>query len=586
MNPTKHQKKLLLIFLSSTLAFLLFQNSYTGVAASSPFSLNINTQFQLTDFSTSTGFLSTTNTWDFELPSSSWSINDMELNFTDVESGLEVKIIEDNPIDKLTINKFHDAFGVQLVLYDPAIIYGLEIYGNNESTENKPLFVQINGMDNNSYTPNNIVYGTPQLLNMTYSLTPQWHIQSFSSPIYLSEGNYYLLINGTSIGNSPKSVYNWYFNNIDPAYPELNISEYSGTSWGNAIEGTPFLHKIIQKINQTFFPEEINMTAEFDGHSYEISNGDNPGKGYLKKTNLNYHPNKKKVEVNIKNNKTTSLDFNLSYKLNISNDFNAPSKLIININSSNVWKITPSIERFSLNDSIKFYYSSSWSNISVIKNQLDISSETFIDLNNNLIIIPNHTIENGAQWEIIANSPSVNFDLKTVETEWFGGQELRFSIADPILEGTYKFILRDEEGIELHQNATNLPDGINRFTYNIPPNILKGNYIAYIYWHNQSDAGVQTHVFSFTPKSSALNLTAIFITVGLVLIGGVVLGGSGYVTYKKVQTRHSDKLKLILEKCSEIMDIEYIIVLDKKSGIDVYSEAFGDKQVEPTLISG
>jgi hypothetical protein len=34
------------------------------------------------------------------------------------------------------------------------------------------------------------------------------------------------------------------------------------------------------------------------------------------------------------------------------------------------------------------------------------------------------------------------------------------------------------------------------------------------------------------------------------------------------------------------MDIEYIIVLHKKSGIDVYSKAFGDKKVDPTLISG
>ncbi|MFW9896991.1 MAG: hypothetical protein ACFFD7_14390 [Candidatus Thorarchaeota archaeon] len=566
---------------------LLFQNSHTGVASSSPFYLDINTEFQLTDFSTVTGLLSISNTWDFELPSSSWSIDDIELNFTDVESGIEVKVIEDNPINMLTINKFHDGFGVQIVIHDPTIIYGFEIYGNNESTENKPIYVQINGMDNNSYTPNNIIYGTSQLLNMSYSLTPQWHIQSFSSPIYLTEGNYYLVINGTSIGTSPKSDYNWYFNNIDPTYPELNTSEYSGISWGSAIEGTPFLHKIIQKVNQTFFPEEINMTMELNGNSYEISNGNDPGKGYLKKTNLNYHPNKKKVEVNIKNNKTASLDFNLSYKLNISNDFNAPSILTINFNSSNVWKITPYIERFSLNDSIKFHYSNSWSNISIIKNQLDISSDVFIDLNNNLIIIPNHTIENGAEWEIIANSPSVEFELNIIETKWFGGQELRFSIADPILEGTYKFVLRDEEGIELHQEVKTLPADLpNKFTFEIPPNILEGNYTAYVYWYNQTDAGIQTRVFSFSPKRSTLDLTVIFITVGLVLIGGVVLGGSGYVTYKKVQTRHSDKLKLILEKCSEIMDIEYIIVLDKKSGIDVYSEAFGDKQVEPTLISG
>jgi hypothetical protein len=34
------------------------------------------------------------------------------------------------------------------------------------------------------------------------------------------------------------------------------------------------------------------------------------------------------------------------------------------------------------------------------------------------------------------------------------------------------------------------------------------------------------------------------------------------------------------------MNLEYIIVLDKNSGIDVYSEAFGEKKVDATLISG
>ncbi len=589
MNPAKSSKKLLYVFLFFTLILFLFQNMNIGVSTSSEFSLDIDTDFELTEFSTSTGILSNTTTLDFELPSSLWRINDIELNFTDVEFGLELKTVEDIPIDKYSIDKFHDGYGVQIVIQDPTIVYGLQIYGNNESTENKPIYVEIHGHDNNTYSPNNAVYGTPHLLNMSYSLIPSWHIQTFSTPIYITEGFYYLVIDGSSIGTSPKSTYYWYFNNINPTYPELNISEYNAGSWGGGIQGTSLLYKIIQKVNDTFFPEEINMTAEFNGNSYEIANGNHPGKGYLKKSNLNYHPNNKNVQVKIKNNKTESLNFNLSYNLNILSDFRAPSILQINYNSWNLWRITPSIERYSINDSIKFDYSSSWSNISIFKNQQNISSDVVIDSLNNKVLIPNHTIEHGADWEITANSPSVPFSLKIIETEWIGGQQLRLSIADPILEGTYKFVLRDDEGIELHQQVINLPTEINRFTYEIPPNILKGNYIAYIYWYNQTDAGIKTQVFSLSPISSSNqppDFLVIFLIVGFVVIGGVVLGGSSYATIKKVQTRHRDKLKLLLEKCSEIMDIEYIIVLHKKSGIDVYSEAFADKDVDPTLISG
>jgi hypothetical protein len=560
-----------------------------GLSSSSEFPLEINTNFELTEFSNTNGYFTSTSTVDFELPSSSWRINDIELNFTDVEFGVELKTIEDSPTGSFSIDKFHDAYGVQVVIEDPTIIYGLQIYGNNESTENKSIYVQINGQDNSTFSPNNDIYGTPLLLNMTYSTTPSWHIQTFPSPLYLTTGTYYLVLDGTSIGTSPKSLYYWYFNNLDPINPDLNISEFDMGSWGGGIQGTPFLYKLIQKVNNTFYPEDINMTAELNGNLFEISNDIFPGKGYLKKSNLNYHPNKKHVEVKIKNNRTESLDFNLSYSLNILSDFSAPSKLKINHGLWNDWRITPLIERISNNDSILFEYSSSWSNISILRNQQDISSNVTIDSLNNIIIIPNNTIENGADWEITASSPSVNFALNIIETEWVGGQELRFSITDPILEGSYEFILRDEEGIELFQKSINLPTEINRFTYEVPLNILKGNYIAYIYWHNQTDAGIQTQIFSLSPKSSptpSFDFTGIFLTVGLVLIGGAVLGGSSYITIKKAQTRHSDKLKLILEKCSEIMDIEYIIVLHKNSGIDVYSEAFGDKKVDPTLISG
>jgi hypothetical protein len=589
MNPAINPKKIIIVFLFSTIVLFLFQSLPNSLASPSNFSLEIDTEFEITEFSTSYGFFAGNNTLDLDLPSSSWNIDEIELNFTDVEFGLEVKVIEDNPTGSFSIDKFHDGYGVQISIQDPTIIYGVQIYGNNESTENKPIYIQINGQDNYSYSPNNTIYGTPHLLNMSYSILPAWHIQTFSTPVYLTKGTYYLVMDGTSIGTSPKSIYHWYFNNVNPTFPEINISENIAGLWGVGIQGTPLLYKLIQKVNDTFFPEDINMTAELNGNSFEISNGNNPGKGYLKKSNLNYHPNRKNITVEIKNNKTENLEFNLNYKLNINSDFLAPSKLKINSDSINEWLITPEIERFSINDSIKFEYPNSWSNISVIKNQQDISSDIIIDSLNNIVFIPNHTIESGAEWEINANSPSINFDLSIIETEWRGGQELRFSIADPILEGTYKFLLKDEKGIEIFEQSINLPTDTNRFTYNVPPNILEGDYIAYVSWYNQTDAGVQIQIFSLSPKTSpvqAQDLSAIFITMGIVLIGGVVIGGSSYVTIKKVQTNRKDKLKFIMDKCSEIMDIEYIIVLHKKSGIDVYSEALGEKKVDPTLISG
>lgn len=586
MNPVINMRKIVLVFLFSAIFLFLFQDMKIGISSNGDSPENFNTEFEMTEFSITTGFYSGSNTVDLELPSSEWNVNEIELNFTNLQFGQEVNTIENIPTDSFIIDKFHDGYGVQIVIHNPTTIYGVEIFGNNESTENKPIYIQISGNNNNTNSPNNTIYGIPLLLNMSYSLTPSWHIQSFSTPINLVQGTYYLVMNATAIGTSPKSDYYWYYNDINPFYSELNISELNAGSWGPGIQGTPLLYKLIQKVNDPFFPEDVNMTAEFNGNFYQISNTGELGKGYFKKSNLNYKPNSKNIKIKIKNNKTERIDFGLNYKLNINNDFIAPTKVEIKNNSMNVWRVLPSIERFSNNDSIRFDYPSSWSNISVWKNKQELYSDVIIDSLNNLIIISNNTIENGAEWEIRAYSPNIHFVLNYPKTDWIGGQELYFSIKEPILEGSYNFILRDHARIQINeQQKINLPIDTNKFTYLVPPDISEGNYSACIYWYNQTDAGFQSVIFSLYPKP-VVNTSPIYLILGICVVGGAAIAGSSYFAVKKVQSKRKVKAKQIIDKCSDIMNLEYIIVLDKKSGIDVYSETYTEKEVDATLISG
>jgi hypothetical protein len=595
MNPVVNSRRLLFIILFSLSFLFLAKNIQSVSSSNSDFSLNIDTEFEMIEYSTAQGIYSNTNRIDLELPSATWNIDDIELNFTNVEFGIEVKTIEDNHADSLNIEKFGDKYGyaVQIVINDPTVIYGVLVYGNNVSSENKPLYVQINGYNNITNSPNNTIYGTSNLLNMSYSLTPSWHLQTFIDPIFLSKGNYYLLIDGSAIGESPKSIYHWYYNNVNPNYPELNISQYDGISWTEGVQGTPLLHKLIQRVNYSFFPEEINMTAELGGNLFQISNQDHPGKGYLKKSNIHYRPNNKSVKIKIKNNKTESLNFTLKYNLNITNEFLAPGLLEIRYNSNNTWSVFPEIERFSDNHTLKFNYPYNWDNILILKNQQDITTEIFIDSFNKVLIIPNEIIENEAEWLIQASSPSTNFKLNIIKTEFVGGEVLEFSLDGPILNGLYEFKLIGPLGILKYNQSIMIPTQDNVFSYAIPKNITEGNYTAYVYWYNQTDAGVVSEIFSLSPSITDENLSKddipIIFVLGIILIGGSVIGGSSYAVInkiKKVQTKHRDKLRLILEKCSDIMNLEYIIVLDKKSGIDVYSETFGEKQIDATLISG
>ncbi|MHA2031947.1 MAG: hypothetical protein ACW99Q_21455, partial [Candidatus Kariarchaeaceae archaeon] len=500
MNFHLNPKKITFASILLVTFIILLQNFPFALSAQNGISFEITTEFELTEFSRSDGNLISTTSVDFELPSTSWRIDDLELNFTNVEFGIEQLLVEGTPIDRYGIDKFHHGYAVQLSIQDPAIIYGVNIYGNNESTEDKPIYAQINGQNNLTKAPNHIVYGNPVLLNMSYSLVPEWHTQTFSSPIYLTEGEYFLVINGSSIGNSPKSDYFWYYNDNDPLYPGLHISEYNGGSWSAGIQGTPFLYQINQKVNYTFFPEDINMTAELNGNSYEITNVDHPGKGYLKKSNLNYHPHDKDVKINIKNNKTQRLEFNLSYTITTNNDFLAPSSLKIKNNTNNEWIINPVIDRLSNNHYVNFSYPQSWNNIIVLKNQVDVTSDVVLDSTNKIITIPNHLIVDGVDWEIKAYSPPVDINLNVPSTSWVGNQELYFSIADPLYEGTYKFILKDHEEITIHQENITIPADENIFTYPVPSTILEGDYTAIVYWYNQTDAGIAFQIFSLSPQ--------------------------------------------------------------------------------------
>ncbi|MFW9968973.1 MAG: hypothetical protein ACFFDF_02150 [Candidatus Odinarchaeota archaeon] len=524
---------------------------------------------------------------DLDLPSSTWNIKDIEINFTGIKFDTEIKVIENNQTNKVTIDKKNHAYGIQIKILDETIIYGVEIYGQNRSTLPGQVYIQVNGYNNQTNSPNDDIYGMPVPLNMPYSETPAWHTQLFSFPISLQPGNYYLIFNGILIGLSPQPKYDWYFNDYNPLYPELYSSHYNSDSWYEGTQGAPFLYSLIQKVNASIYPENINMTAQIDGNAYNILNGESYGKGYLKKADLNYRPNTNKVNVQVKNNKTSGLIFNASYSFNIDNNFKAPGQLKAQYGQKNEWNLTPEIIRESDNHIVRFQYPNSWYNINIFKNKQNITSDIVFNPINHVILIPNELIQDGAQWEIKANSPNAVFSLKTPKLEFKTGQELQFSIGTPILDGNYTFKLYDPLEREIFNVTKELPLQDNIFKYLIPANSIEGSYLAYVLWNNKTDAGVQIVTFEIVapPNNGVMDLSFLII-IGIVLTGGLVIGGSSYVSIKKIESKKRDNIKLILEKCTEIMSLKHIIVLDNKSGIDIYSQSFEDEELDPTLISG
>jgi hypothetical protein len=564
---------------------IFINNSYAINNAESPIVVDIN--FDMFESSVTQGTFQNINSIDVELPTPSWNIKDLEINFTNINFNTEIKIIENNPVNFVEINKHNHGYGIQIKITDPTIIFGVQIYGKNESKQPAPIFIQINGYDNQTNAPNNKIYGLPIALNMSYSETAKWHTQTFSIPIQLEPGNYYLVIDGTAIGNSPHPKYFWFFNDLNPLYPELFSSYYNSDSWSEGTQGTSLLYTLIQKVNTSIYPQNINMTAQIDGFNYDVLNGKSHGKGYLNQKDLNYHPNKKNINIKVKNNKTSDLIFNASYNFKINNIIKSPGQLRALNNQANEWGLTPSIIRVSDNHTVRFQYPNSWYDINIWKDLQNITSEVLLNTTGNYFIIPNDLIQNNNQWEITAKSPNVEFNLNVPKLEFKAGQDLQFSIGNPVLEGNYTFKLNNPIGREIYNITKELPLQENSFQFTIPLNSIEGNYFAYILWSNKTDAGVQTVIFDISvPTTNGPIDLSIFIIIGSILTGGLVIGGASYFTIKKIESKKRENIRLILEKCTEIMSLKHIIVLDNKSGIDVYSQSFEDEELDPTLISG
>jgi hypothetical protein len=555
--------------------------------------LYVNTEFSLYEESVKKGSLAEYESLDINLPSETWNIRDIELNFTKIDFEPEVKIIENNTLHntyEIIYNKNPGlnllGLSVQLEIEDPLIMYGVYIYGYNHLNHPGTPQLQLRGFDDVNKNPNVTIIRS---VDLNISSIPGWYIQKFNSPVLLKPGNYSVVLDGSSIPTYTvnNAGFYWAFNAIDPIHPSLHTSKFTSV-WTEGESGKPFLYKVIQKLNATIYPEEINMTAELGGEAYQVSNVNVHGKGYLKRNQINYRANNKEVRIKVKNNKTRSLRFDINYYFNIYNILNSSAIASIKYNESTIWRVLPDITRHSNNDTIIFAYPKRWENLNIFKNSLNVSSEVIFDTSNYLIIIPNNTIQKNVDWEITGNSPSIEFNINAPKLEYKTGQELTFNLGTNPLPGIYTLKLYDPSEFLEFQTVKQYPSDDGVFTYSIPTNAIEGEYTAFIFWNNGTDGGVQSITFSIIydgliPQDFDFSL---LILIGLITIGSVAAVSTGYVTTKKIKTNKREKLNLILERCNDIMNLKYIIVLDPKTGIDLFAQSFEKKELDPTLIAG
>jgi hypothetical protein len=445
--------------------------------------------------------------------------------------------------------------------------------------------VQITGYNSTINAPSSIIYGD---VGFNHTVTEGWNYQNFTSPITLPQGNYFLVM----VGNVQAGAkYHWNYNNINPKNPDLYISEKIGGNWTNGIQGSPFLYKLDQMITEKdVYPEKYNMTAEINGGFYKVLNNTHNGSGYLKVSGLDFCPNDATLYISINPN---IFFFDLNYDIKLKNQVLSNAFVTITEEEDNFWKIVPNIYRCNYNYSIKIQLPNSWYDLTVFKDGLDIITSEDIIIIGNYLIILNDTINEEAAWEITAKSPKLDFPDHLIDliggTEFELGEELKFSVIAPINEGIFTFKLYNGFGAEMHTITLPVTSEKTIYSYNISLEDPPGNWTAYIYWTSFYDAAIQSQ--TFTIKEQAVSQPSNDGLDPLIFILAIVIGvGSiGSVTYKLVKrtNRRSElKIKSISNKFKDILNLNYLMISDIKSGVNVYEKFFMGKFMDPSLISG
>lgn len=546
-------------------------------------SLTVTSDYQLIEYANQTHEDFDTNALNISLPSSDWNITGMDLNFTDIRLGQEIISIEEGGDSYRVINKLSKGYAVQLNITEDIILFGVNIYGYlNDPPMISNVYVQINGYNQITDAPNNTVYGEPVILNITQ--IPDWYMQTFPTPIPLTRGQYYLVVNASEFLTNDNSDFHWFLNEDNSNHTSLYIAKFDGINWAEVGLGIPFRHKMIQRTDFTYNPEDINMTLSIDNQVYNISNGISPGTGNLTIKDINFFPNSSNLYIPTMHNQSVEVAFNVSYLINMINIFNSEGLVLIKANQNPIWSINPTILRCGCNYSVQFYYPQNWFNLMVLKNEVDITSQIQINLVDKYIIIPNSSIDNGADWEITANSLNTEISLMIPLTQYTVGQQLQFSLSDSPIPGTYIFQLIDPYGFDEYNMSKTIPSSDTIFSYTVPNSAIEGDYIAYVYFFNGTHAGVETQVFKIIVPFALNPLTLILIIIGIG--SALTVSTTSYSLIKKTKKKRELYRKAIYDQCNDLLNIQYLMVSDKKSALNVYEQSFIGKVLDTTLISG
>lgn len=553
---------------------------------------NASDSYHMEKFANITDSIQNVTDIAIELPSNNWNITHLDFEFNNISINQEKVTIEDlgNGFRGLE-NSEVEGLAMQLKITELTLIYSVDIFGYKYEASGDPgiIYFEITDWDTGNHEPDiDTIYGTPIELNM--SGIPQWYTQTFPEPIELPQGDYGLVIDGKNIKND--DYYYWWINN---SKPELNLymSEYerwfgSNYHWTEGDGEDVFLHKINKGVNKPYFPSEINLMVNIDGKEYPIVDGAIKGEGNLIVDDVSFNLESELLDIPISNNESLNLNFNLNCSVKLYNHLSIDSAIEIGDINMNNWYLHPELENYSCNDyCYRITIPENWENVQVFKDGLNVSLDVSIIFKNQTLTILKDLISEGANWEIFAENVPKSFTINLSGDEFHPAQDIEVDVEPPFIGGKLGLVIQDAKECIIYIDERTVLSSIELFSYLIRSDATDGTWKANVYWFNTTDAGFNSITFKVTVPI-VIPPPDPFLIILLICLGGAIVGGAyGTISvYKLRKTKKEQKEQELIQKFKDLINLEYLIITDKISSLDLFSQSFKKKALDLTLVSG
>ena len=550
---------------------------------------NASDSYRMEKFANITDSILNTTEIEISLPSNNWNITHLDLDFKNISIVEEIITIEDvaETIEILE-NGGNEQLAMQLKITESTTIYSVDIKGFKVESSGAPgtIYFEIRDWDSANHEPEEYTHVSVEL-NMSDEL--DWYTQSLSEPLELAAGDYGLVIDAREI-ESGDYVF-WQIND-NKTGSSLYVNKFYHSygpvwDWGAPEDEKLFLHRYNKWSNKSYYPSEINLTLNVDGMNYPVGNGAMLGEGSLSIDDIDYKLESSIMDIPIANNKSLNLNFNLNYTINLYDQLSIDSSIEIGDLMMNKWYLYPELENYSCD--YYFYHfviPENWENIQVFKDGLNVSSDVNVVFQNQSLTILCDLITEGANWEIYAENVPKSFILNLSDDEFQPAQDIEIEVEPPYIGGKLGLVIQDAQGSIIYIYEKTVISSTEIFNYLIRSDATDGIWKAYVYWFNSTDAGFNSIIFDVNVPVIIPPPDPFLITLLICLGGAITAGGFGtYSFYKLRKTKEEQKRRSLIRKFKDLINLEYIIVTDKISSLDLFSQSFKKKTLDLTLVS-